>query len=367
MAGDNNAFEQELNALELEEKDTVYVKCSSCGANMVFDPKTQALKCGHCGSIEDFSKSKAVEELDILNSLRERETWDSESSVYRCDNCGAVVILPPHDSATKCPYCSTSHIVKSSELAGLKPSAVYPFTLTQGEGVEKAKTWAKNRFFAPKAFKKSLLAENMQGIYEPSFTFDSFTYSTYVGRIGKRHTRVVGSGRNKRTETYIVWRSISGSYAHNFDDVMINASSSYNQNDLNKLMPFNYNTINVYEQKFLTGFMARRHEKSVGDSWDEAKDVIDGELRRKILAQYDHDIVDYLNVSTTHERVTYKYVLLPIYNLVFKYKKKPYNVYVNGNTGKITGKTPVSPLKVTLLVLGIIAVVALIALLINYQ
>ncbi|MBO5926136.1 MAG: hypothetical protein J6Q38_01070, partial [Clostridia bacterium] len=315
-------LEKTLKLEQAEHKDTVYVKCSSCGANMTFDPVTQALKCGHCGSIEDFKKSHKVKELDILDSLKEKENWDSESNVYRCNNCGAVVVLSSHEVANSCPYCGTSHIVKSEELAGLKPNALYPFTVSVEEGVEKAKNWAKKRFFAPKKFKKSLNYENIHGVYEPSFTFDSFTYSTYEGRIGKKHTRVVGSGRNKRTETYIVWRRISGSYAYNFDDVLINSSSSYEQKTLDKLLPFKYETISVYEQKFLTGFMAKRHEKSVNDSWEEAKDVMDAKLKKLILAEYNHDVVDYLNVSTTHERVTYKYVLLPIYNLIFNHKKK---------------------------------------------
>lgn len=365
MSDLNSALEKDFDTKDLERKETSYVKCSSCGANMVFDPVTQALKCDHCGAIEDFSKSKNVKELDILDSLKERETWDKESLVYRCNNCGAVVVLNPNESAKKCPYCATSHIVKTEELAGLKPNAVYPFTLTSQDGIGKAKTWAKKRFFAPKSFKKSLLAENMHGVYEPCFTFDSYTYSTYVGRIGKKHTRTIGSGKNKRTETYIIWRSISGTYFYNFDDVMVNATNSYAQKDLEKLKPFDYNTINVYEQKFLTGYMAHRHEKSVNDSWEEAKDMMDAELKRKILSQYVYDVVDYINISTTHEKVTYKYVLLPIYNLVFNYKKKPYNVYVNGNTGKVTGKTPVSALKVTLLILGIIAFLALLSILLN--
>ena len=364
MSDLNEVLDKNFNN-NTERKDTAYVKCSSCGANMIFDPITQALKCDHCGAIEDFSKSKNVKELDIIDSLKERETWDKESSVYRCNNCGAVVVLNPNESAKKCPYCSTSHIVKSEELAGLKPNAVYPFTITCDDGILKAKTWSKKRLFAPKAFKKSLLAENMHGVYEPCFTFDSYTYSTYVGRIGKKHTRTIGSGKNRRTETYIIWRSISGTYVYNFDDVMVNATSSYEQVDLDKLKPFNYDTINVYEQKFLTGYMAHRHEKSVNDSWEEAKDMMDATLKRKILSQYVYDVVDYINISTTHEKVTYKYVLLPIYNLIFNYRKKSYNVFVNGNTGKVTGKTPVSALKVMALVFGIIAILALIYLLFN--
>ncbi len=360
----SDTFINEISEENLKTKNTSHAKCSNCGANMVFDPIAQALKCNHCGSIEDIDKNKNVKELDILNSLANFEDWSKESSVYRCNNCGAEVVLVAHEVAKNCPYCGTSHIVKSEELAGLKPNAVFPFTITEKEGVKNAKEWAKRRFFAPRKFKKHLVAENMKGVYEPCFTFDSFTYSTYKGRLGVRRTRVVGSGKNRRTETYVVWFNISGTYAYNFDDVTVNVTSKYTQTQLDKLMPFNYETINVYEQKFLTGYMAHRHEKSLDDSWEDAKDIMDRKLKSKILSQYHYHVVDYINISTTHEKVTYKYVLLPIYNLVYNYNKKPYNVYVNGNTGKVAGKTPVSPLKVLGLVLGIVAIIVLIAL--NY-
>lgn len=344
-------------------KQTVYVKCQSCGSNMVFDPKTQSLKCKHCGDKSSFDKSDDVKELSIEDAFNVVENWDTDSTVYRCNNCGAVVVLDAMDSATFCPYCSTSHIVKEEDLSGLKPNAVYPFTLTNDEALSNSKTWVKKKIFAPKKFKKSLVAPNIRGIYEPCFTFDSQTYSTYQGRIGKRHTRTVGSGKNRRTQTYIVWRHISGTFDYSFDDVMIDSSTSFDQKVLDNLSPFNYDTIKVYEKNYLSGYFARRHDKSISDAWVDAKDVIDKVLKRKILSQYVYDVVDYLNVSTIHNEVTYKYVLLPTYQLVYKYNKKNYNVYINGNTGKVAGKVPLSPLKIGLACLIGVAIIGLIGLL----
>ncbi len=349
-----------------QSKKTKYVKCQSCGSNMIFDPKTQSLKCKHCGDVSGFEKSNEVQELNVEEAFNIVEDWDTESSVYRCNNCGAVVVLSAVETATFCPYCSTSHIVKEESLSGLKPNAVYPFTLTNEEALQNSKTWVKKKIFAPRKFKKSLVVDNIRGVYEPCFTFDSATYSTYVGRIGKRHTRVVGSGKNKRTETYIVWRNISGTYNHNFDDVMVNSTTSFEQKVLDKLLPFNYDTIKVYEQNFLTGFFARRHERSISDAWVDAKGIMDKILRRKILSNYSYDVVDYLRVSTTHNNVTYKYVLLPTYQLVYKFSKKKYHVYINGNTGKVAGKVPVSPLRVAIASLLGVSIIALIAYLILF-
>jgi hypothetical protein len=77
-----------------------------------------------------------------------------------------------------------------------------------------------------------------------------------------------------------------------------------------------------------------------------------------ILDQYAHDRVAYLNVSTTHENLTYKYVMLPVYVGNFNYKQKLFNFFVNGSTGRVNGKTPKSALKIALTVLFIVAIVA---------
>lgn len=345
------------------EKETVTVKCQNCGGNMNFDPETQMLKCEHCETVVDFDKSTAVEELDILTAFGNAEEWKDESSVYRCENCGAVVVLKMGETATGCPYCGTAHVVKTTELAGLKPTAVIPFTLSKNSALEKAKAWAKGKLFAPNSFKKNLYAENFRGVYQPTFTFDSKTESYYSARLGTRHTRVVGSGKNRRTETYIVWRYVSGVYNDFFDDVLINADTAYSQKTLNKIMPFDYSSVKVYDSEYMTGFMAKRSDKPIETCWDEAKDVMDSAIKKRILSRYHYDVVDYIRVNTTHTEVTYKYVLLPVYLLNFNHKKKNYSVHINGNTAKVVGKSPVSFLKVLAAVgasLGLVALVGLV-------
>lgn len=343
-----------------KQKDTVTAKCDGCGANMHFDPSTQMLKCPHCGSVKDFDKSSKVEEIDILTAFGQAEDWKGEKSVYRCENCGAVVVLASGQTATSCPYCETSHVVKSTETAGLKPNAVYPFTISKSNAIAFSKKWAKGKLFAPRKFKKNLTANDFRGVYQPCFTFDSQTTSYYTGRIGRRHTRTVGSGKNRRIETYIVWRNISGTFSNFFNDVMINADGEYSQVTLNKLLPYDFKTIKVYEDEYLTGYMAKRSNRAVEGCWEDAKSYMDSSLKSMILSRYSYDVVDYLNVSTTHEAVTYKYVLLPIYLHNYKYGKKLYSVHINGNTGKVTGKSPVSPWRVLLAVVLGIALIGLI-------
>ena len=352
---------------EYNKTNTITARCSNCGGSMVFSPTYQALKCEHCDTIVDIETSKDVMEIALEKAFANFNQWDKEQKVYRCESCGAQVIINSKTHATTCPYCNAPHVVKTEELIGLKPNAVYPFLLTEQQAVDNAFVWAKKKLFAPRRFKKNLRAENVKGVYEPCFTFDSQSISYYSGRIGKRRTRVVGSGKNRRTETYIVWRNISGTFTRGFDDITINTTSTYTQKTLEKLLPYDANTLVNFEQKLLTGYIAKRHEKDLQTCWNDAKNLMDNVLRNEILGQYSYDVVSYLNVDTTHCSVTYKYVLLPVYIINYNYRGKNYSVYVNGNTGKVTGKTPISPLKVAMTVLlGALAVCGIVYFIYTY-
>lgn len=344
---------------------TESIKCPSCGSNMIFDPDSQMLYCEHCGTKRSFEQN-LTQEIELLSGLNNDKTeWDkSDVSVFKCGNCGAKVVLSVGETAKVCPFCGTAHVEKSEELAGLKPNAVLPFMFSADKASEYSVAWAKKRLFAPRKFKKSLNSENVKGVYSPCFTFDSKTTSLYRGRIGKTYTRTVGSGKNRRVETYTVWKNIAGTYYYNFDDVLVSSGNKINQKTIEKLSPYDTNSGKEYKENYLLGFMAYHYDKSIEDCWGIAKNKMDAAIKRAILSQYSYDKVDYLDVSTTHEAATYKYVMLPVYVGNFNYKKKLYNFFINGASGKTTGKTPVSFWRVLAAVgLGLVAAFGIAALL----
>ena len=356
----SEVFREEEN-LEENNVNTQTIKCAGCGSNMIFNPDAQLLECPYCGTKKQFGISVFADENDLISGLNSSKQWERENAVvFSCDNCGAKVVLKQGETALLCPFCGTSHVRETDELAGIKPHALIPFSFGEKKGIEYSIAWAKKRFFAPNKFKKNIKTDNVKGVYMPCFTFDSSTISYYEGRIGKTKTRVVGSGKNRRTETYVVWRNIRGTYLHGYDDLLITAGSKFSQKELDKISPFDTNNGKVYEEEFMLGFMAYHYDVELKDCWEDAKNKIDSDLRERILSQYSYDRVAYLNVSTTHENVKYKYIMLPIYLGNYKYGKKVYNFYVNGSTGKVYGKTPVSFWKVLFTVLGGIGLVALI-------
>jgi len=341
----------DIQKMEMKEKDALVSKCPSCGANTIFDPVTQKMKCKYCESEIDFEKAIANQETSIQNLLKQSIPWDKDTSVFRCDNCGAVEVVSNTEIAKDCPYCRSTSVIKTDEIAGLKPYGVIPFELDKQQAQQFAVNCVKKRFYVPKKFKKNFVADNLRGVYNPAFTFDSQTFSTYVGRLGRyeTRTRVVSDGRGgHRTETYTVtiWFNVSGNYSAFFDDILIQASSTIGQLTIDKLAPFDTHTAKKYDANFLFGFSANQYNRDGMSCWNEAKKIIDKNIYRGILSRYTYDVVGSFNIQTCCDNITYKYLLLPIYIGATKFKQKVYNYFINGVNGKFTGNTPKSVPKI---------------------
>ena len=124
------------------------------------------------------------------------------------------------------------------------------------------------------------------------------------------------------------------------------------------------NNSSSFNENFMLGFSAYHYDIDVKDCWDDAKDAIDDQIKKRILSKYSYDVLGSFETSTKHMDVTYKYVMIPVYIGNFSHGKKLYNFYVNGTNGRVSGKSPVSFVKVLLTVLLSVAVIGLIGLLI---
>ncbi len=334
---------------ENSENRTAVMKCPACGADMIYDAESGKLLCEHCGTQKEI-ESKTSEELDFERLLTDKGGWD-ESHVFRCENCGAQEVLDKNEIAKQCPFCGATNIVETSELPDIRPNAVVPFRVALKDAATAVKTWVRKRIFAPQKFRKSAKPEKMKGVYMPSFSFDSSTNSYYTAVLGKHYyvtRRVNGKTVQEQRTRYF---TVSGSYEMFFDDVLIQASGTIDQKSLNKLQPFQTNESREYTKEYLSGYTATQNTKSGLECWEEAKNVIGNRLRSAILSQYVYDEVSSFRISTQYSGITFKYILLPVYVGHCKWHTKIYNFFVNGLNGKVTGKAPISPLKVFITVL----------------
>lgn len=349
------AFDSET-VYDKAEKAAEVSKCPACGANLCYRPDAECLACGHCGNQVKFV-SYPGGKLPFSFLLSGQGNKWTDTHVFQCNNCGAKEILSRSEIAKSCGFCGTSNVVATKELSGLKPNAVLPFRLTKENAIERVIAWTKKKFFAPRRFKEGVTPEDVDGVYSPAFTFDTVTLTRYTGRLGRTETYTTRVKGQTVTRTRTVYFNISGTYNGDFRDLLIQASSTINPKDAAKIQPFDTANSKYYSNNYLFGFIANQYTKDGTACWAEAKNQIDTRIKSAVLAKYTYTTVQSFQADTTYNNTYFRYLLLPVYVGHCGWGKKVYNFFVNGSTGKVTGKTPVSGIRVALVALIAAAVI----------
>ncbi len=370
-------FENNTDNIEAKKvEETSVTKCPSCGGNMVFDPESGDLKCPYCSSKREIvSEQNNLIENDFELGLEDGEnSWDEEKRVFKCQNCGAESVIDKDRTAEFCPFCGSSHIVNDEKEVGIKPALVLPFKITKDDALIKFKSWIKSRHFAPNELKKAHKLNKVVGTYIPYWTFDANTNSNYTVRIGtyyyvEESRWVEEDGKRKRVTQRVRktrWRTEHGYFNHFYDDVLVNASENVASGLIDNIEPFDLNALLDYNANYLSGFLAEKYSISLKEGFEDAKIEINTRIRSSIRGQVFGDEVQIVSVQTDYKDITYKHILLPVWVSSFNYKNKVYRFLVNGQTGKVSGKAPVSAVKIIFLVLAIILVVTVIVLIVNH-
>lgn len=352
------------NNTNLNVENASSYACPSCGANMVFDPETQTLKCPYCeNSQEVVSNAGQIKEYDFATAEDSASTnWGVENKIIKCKSCGYEVVIDAAEAATKCSFCGSSYIVSNDESAGIAPESLIPFKISEKTALEMFTKWVKKKWFAPKALKTNYKADKINGVYIPCWTYDAITQSYYTAEVGTYYYVPETYTENGETKTRQVrktsWRPISGDCSLSFDDVLVNASQKTEGKLMKALEPFELNDLTGYDAKFLSGFAAERYSVSVKDGWGDAKEYIDDYIRSDVRSRVHGDEVRGINISTSYFDVKFKHILLPVWISAYTYKNKVYRYMVNGQTGEVQGHAPVSVLKILTLI-GILLVIGI--------
>ena len=358
----NNQEEQVFS--EITEKETDK-KCPNCGATVVFDPATGGMHCDYCGYSCELPKLEAeneICELDFESAIHtESFNWGEQKKSVQCKQCGAVTVYDALETAAVCPFCGSTSVMPAATENTIAPGAVCPFAITKEQAGERFTKWLKKKRFAPNKAKKNASPEAFQGVYLPYWTYDAQTTSNFTARAGYDKTV---KDREGKTKTETTWRRVNGVYQEFFDDVTVVASKRQKDSVVKACEPFDFSKLIPYSPKVMAGFVAERYSIGLKDGWESAQKTIQFRLRSNISAyirkQYRADRTDSVFFSTLYSNVTYKYLLVPTWISSFRYKDKVYQFVVNGQTGKVGGKAPVSAWKVLLAILiGVGAIAAL--------
>ncbi len=344
-------------------EDNVYY-CSNCGGVMEFDIKTQTLKCPNCDTqvriVND--KSKIVEHNFTKRAAKTISVEEKQSSTMQCKGCGAMVEVSGDCTATECPYCGSSYVLAQKQEAAIIPDGVVPFKINKQEVRERFGKWITRRWLAPGKLKQLYQSDKIQGIYIPYWTFDADVVCDYSAEGGKRRKeKVKNSDGSEGERTVVDWYNTHGRVKEFFDDVLVSGSKNLKESLLKGVEPFETKKqLASYSPEYLSGYSAECYTVSLEDAHKEANFIMERELvemaRKDVRRHYDE--VRNVRIAPDYKDETYKHILIPIYSTSFSYSNKNYTVLVNGQTGKIKGDYPKSPIKIAIIAVAIAALIA---------
>ena len=163
------------------------------------------------------------------------------------------------------------------------------------------------------------------------------------------------SGRNvtkQRNVTKTRWYPAAGNVNNEFDDLLIEATTSLHKNKLRALEPWDLKNLVHYDDKYLSGFRTESFSVDLKSGYGEAKQrmmpIIESTIRRDIGG--DRQTIS--SVNTTYHDPTFKHILLPVWLSAYRYNNKVFQFMINARTGEVQGERPWSTAKIVLAVIG---------------
>ena len=337
---------------------TMTYKCPNCDAGLVFDAEGQSFSCEFCLSKFTMKEIEATASAEHAEKIeRENAEFADEMREYHCPSCGAEVIAEKNTVADICYYCHNPIVLSDKVIGALRPTRVIPFKFPKDGAVDEFLRFSKKKKFVPKNYFSREQLTYLSGVYYPFWVTDADTNSRLSG-IGKKvRTWVSGDYRYTETKTYAVSRE---GEIH-FEDISTSAISTEDKEMLEGVLPYPAEEYQDFSMPYLQGFIAKKRDIDREQLYPEVKERMNSyaeELLRRTANEYDSVMVNRLDVDVLHSH--WEYNLLPVWIMTYikkhkrdKAKDKTFMYAMNGATGKIFGRLPISIPKMLALGLGI--------------
>ncbi|MGQ9010122.1 TFIIB-type zinc ribbon-containing protein [Bacillus stercoris] len=310
-------------------------KCPNCGSDMAFDSETGSLSCGSCGR-QDNIESLPKENIAARFS-------EDEAKEYQCENCGAVLITEAETTATTCSFCGGAAILADRLSGHLAPAKVIPFTISKQEAEQAFRKWCKKGLLTPRGFMSADRIKSITGMYIPFWMFDLNSKVQVRADCTRVHRYEEGDYICTETEHFEAFRDINLDYVK----IPVDASEKMKDELMDKLEPYSYEELKDFQTAYLAGYIAEKYNYTDEELFPRAKEKISSYIDSYIHSTFSG--YTSVNVRDKHihtQNVNSFYVLLPVWMVSYDYERAEHIFAMNGQTGKVVGKPPISRGKV---------------------
>lgn len=338
-------------------------KCPNCGGPLKFGVDTQNWKCEFCLStfnndeVEAMEKKNTEAEPADADAAQEQGAADDEfaskARVYSCTSCGAEIVTDETTAATFCYYCHNPAIIPGQLSGNYKPSKVIPFKIGRDKATEAFIKWCKRKPLLSRKFISDANLKLLSGIYIPFWLFDCDAEGEMSADGRKVRSWTSGDERYTETRYYNVRRAGEAT----FEGMPADGSQKIEDGLMEAIEPFDYSQMEDFSMAYLSGYFAQKYDMDQNQVFGRIKERIydyTSHLLRETITGYTTVTVKGCNVNVYDAAADY--VLLPAWMFTYSYKGKTYMFAMNGQTGKIGGRLPLSIARMAVWFFGVSAV-----------
>lgn len=288
-----------------------------------------------------------------------------------CQTCGASLLVDPNQRTALCPYCASPSVVERPPSHDRPhPHFVVGFTMTKEGAQGSVKEWLGRRSFFVQSSVKTGTVEAIKGVYTPAYLYSAMATSHYTAQIGENYqetetyTEQDANGNTvvrTRTVTKTEHRYLSGQHSCYVSDVLVTGSRVVPNNELEAIEPFDLRMMRRYTPAVISGWIAEEPSLALPECYQLARQETMEKLNKELESFMPGDSHHGLTFNTVLDRETTELIYVPIWVLAIRHdpQKPPFRVLINGQTGRIYGKAPLSWLKILLVILLVIALIAI--------
>ncbi|XXT62922.1 hypothetical protein WMF28_17190 [Sorangium sp. So ce590] len=287
-----------------------------------------------------------------------------------CETCGASLRIEADQRTAACPYCASPAVVERAPSNDRPlPHFVLGFTMTRESAQGAVTAWlGKRSLFVQSSVKRGTI-DAIRGVYTPAYLYSAMAQTRYAAQIGENYQETetyttTDDKGNSVTRTRVVTRTehrhLEGQHATYVMDVLVVASRAVQNAELEAIEPFDLRTMRRYTPAVLSGWIAEEPTMTQPECYALA--------RREALEKIGRDLAGFMpgdsHHGLTHEtrldHETLELLYVPLWVLAIRHdpREPPFRVLINGQTGAIHGKAPLSWVKIVLAVLLVILLIA---------
>jgi ribosomal protein S27E len=313
-----------------------------------------------------------IVEHDLVAALRgipdDQRGWQAQRVSVKCQSCQAISVFDPKHISQRCDFCGSTALVPYEEVKeAFRPESLLPMKVSETQVREAIRQWYGSRWFAPNALKRGAMTDVVKGLYIPYWTFDAQVHAEWTAESGYYYyeTETYRDDRGEIQERQVQkvrWEPSAGAVDHFFDDELVPASRGVHPEMLRQIEPFpTTQELVPYNAGYLSGWVVERYQIDLVAAAQQGRAEMDAEMERLCSAEVPGDTQRNLQVESDYSGQTFKHILTPIWLLSYNYGARNFQVVINGYTGAIAGKYPKSWIKISLAVIGGLIVAGIIA------